>query len=64
LAVDAELHAPGIVHRDLKPSNALLAADGSRLIVFGTARALDATKITNTATQPARPAPARPRGAT
>ncbi|GAA0909417.1 protein kinase domain-containing protein [Pseudonocardia zijingensis] len=44
----AALHASGVVHRDLKPSNVLLAPDGPRLIDFGIARALDATKITHT----------------
>jgi hypothetical protein len=42
------LHAGGVVHRDLKPSNVLLAADGPRLIDFGIAQALDATRITRT----------------
>jgi DNA-binding beta-propeller fold protein YncE len=37
-----------VVHRDLKPSNVLLAADGPRLIDFGIARSIDATKITHT----------------
>ncbi|QYN32984.1 protein kinase [Pseudonocardia sp. DSM 110487] len=44
----ASLHASGVVHRDLKPSNVLLASDGPRLIDFGIARAVDATKITRT----------------
>jgi DNA-binding beta-propeller fold protein YncE len=44
----AGLHATGVVHRDLKPSNVLLAADGPRLIDFGIARSIDATKITHT----------------
>jgi len=44
----AHLHAAGVVHRDLKPSNVLLAPDGPRLIDFGIARAVDATKITST----------------
>jgi serine/threonine protein kinase len=44
----AALHASEVVHRDLKPSNVLLAADGPRLIDFGIAQALDATKITHT----------------
>ncbi|MFC4942778.1 serine/threonine-protein kinase [Pseudonocardia sp. GCM10023141] len=44
----AALHATRLVHRDLKPSNVLLAADGPRLIDFGIAHAVDATKITHT----------------
>lgn len=44
----AALHATDLVHRDLKPSNVLLAADGPRLIDFGIAHAVDATKITQT----------------
>ncbi len=43
----AALHGAGVVHRDLKPSNVLLADDGPRLIDFGIARSLDATKITH-----------------
>ncbi len=44
----AGLHAGGVVHRDLKPSNVLLGTDGPRLIDFGIARSIDATKITHT----------------
>ncbi|WP_143517173.1 protein kinase [Pseudonocardia sp. MH-G8] len=44
----AGLHGAGVVHRDLKPSNVLLAADGPRLIDFGIASSVDATKITHT----------------
>jgi hypothetical protein len=40
------IHADGLVHRDLKPSNVLLAADGPRVIDFGTARAMDASGVT------------------
>jgi YVTN family beta-propeller protein len=42
------LHAAGVVHRDIKPSNVLIADDGPRLIDFGIAHAVDATKITHT----------------
>jgi len=52
----AALHAGGVVHRDLKPSNVLLAADGPRLIDFGIAQALDATRITRTGTVLGTPA--------
>lgn len=44
----AELHAFGVVHRDIKPSNVLLAADRPKLIDFGIARVVDATRITHT----------------
>jgi DNA-binding beta-propeller fold protein YncE len=44
----AAVHAGGVVHRDLKPSNVLLAADGPWLVDFGIARAVDATRLTNT----------------
>ncbi|MEU9352286.1 PQQ-binding-like beta-propeller repeat protein [Streptomyces griseoloalbus] len=43
-----EVHAAGLVHRDLKPSNVLLAADGPRVIDFGIARAVDASRMTQT----------------
>jgi hypothetical protein len=38
------VHGLGLIHRDLKPSNVLLALDGPRLIDFGIARALDASR--------------------
>jgi len=44
----ADLHGQGLVHRDLKPSNAILAADGPRLIDFGIATAIGATRMTST----------------
>jgi tRNA A-37 threonylcarbamoyl transferase component Bud32 len=44
----AAIHAAGLVHRDLKPSNVLLSADGPRVIDFGIARAIEATKMTRT----------------
>lgn len=42
----AAIHGCGLVHRDLKPSNVILAEDGPRVIDFGVARALDATRHT------------------
>ncbi|WP_410628357.1 serine/threonine-protein kinase [Amycolatopsis sp. cmx-8-4] len=44
----AHVHARNIVHRDLKPTNVLLGPDGPVLTDFGTAHALDATRITGT----------------
>ncbi|GAA5145617.1 hypothetical protein GCM10023321_03780 [Pseudonocardia eucalypti] len=44
----AELHALRVMHRDLKPGNVLLGLDGPRLIDFGIAKALDATRLTST----------------
>jgi hypothetical protein len=40
------IHAAGIIHRDLKPSNILLVEDGPRVIDFGIAGAVDASRIT------------------
>jgi serine/threonine protein kinase len=42
------LHSLGLVHRDLKPSNIMLAEDGPRLLDFGIATVIDATRITAT----------------
>jgi serine/threonine protein kinase len=42
------LHSTGLIHRDLKPSNVMLSEDGPRLLDFGIARAMDATRITAT----------------
>jgi serine/threonine protein kinase len=55
-AAPADLHARGVVHRDLKPANVLLTADGVRLIDFGIARAVDATRITSTGLRIGTPA--------
>ncbi|MFD8864897.1 protein kinase [Streptomyces sp. NPDC059590] len=36
-----DIHGAGIVHRDLKPSNVMLTIDGTKVIDFGIARALE-----------------------
>ncbi|MFD8386233.1 protein kinase [Streptomyces sp. NPDC059679] len=36
-----DIHGAGIVHRDLKPSNVMLTMDGTKVIDFGIARALE-----------------------
>lgn len=36
-----DIHDAGIVHRDLKPSNVMLTVDGTRVIDFGIARAVE-----------------------
>jgi hypothetical protein len=42
------IHDAGIVHRDLKPANVLLSPFGPRVIDFGIARTVDATRLTAT----------------
>lgn len=36
-----DIHDAGIVHRDLKPSNVMLTVDGTKVIDFGIARAIE-----------------------
>ncbi|MFJ2702100.1 protein kinase [Streptomyces sp. NPDC087428] len=36
-----DIHDAGIVHRDLKPSNVMLTVDGTKVIDFGIARAME-----------------------
>jgi serine/threonine protein kinase len=45
------IHAAGVLHRDLKPANVLLDADGPKVIDFGIARSLDASRLTQTGAQ-------------
>ncbi|MFG3254849.1 serine/threonine-protein kinase [Streptomyces sp. NPDC048172] len=42
------IHGNGLVHRDLKPANIILSDDGPRVLDFGIARALAATRFTHT----------------
>ncbi|GAA2090596.1 hypothetical protein GCM10009801_55620 [Streptomyces albiaxialis] len=42
------IHGNDLVHRDLKPANIILSDDGPRVLDFGIARALEATRFTNT----------------
>ncbi|MEI5098385.1 DUF4115 domain-containing protein [Streptomyces sp. PmtG] len=42
------VHACGLVHRDLKPGNIIMADDGPRVLDFGIARAVEATRLTAT----------------
>ncbi|SHN47683.1 serine/threonine-protein kinase [Cryptosporangium aurantiacum] len=42
----AAIHRAGVVHRDLKPANVLLGADGPRVIDFGIAHPVGATRLT------------------
>lgn len=45
------IHAAGVLHRDLKPANVLLDADGPKVIDFGIARSLEASRLTQTGAQ-------------
>ncbi|WP_329616050.1 protein kinase [Streptomyces brevispora] len=45
-----DIHDAGIVHRDLKPSNVMLTVDGTRVIDFGIARAMDTSEALLTST--------------
>ncbi len=41
-------HARGVVHRDLKPENLILTRDGLRILDFGLAKHVDATRLDET----------------
>ncbi|MEK8172865.1 phosphotransferase [Streptomyces sp. M19] len=41
------IHAKGLVHRDLKPANIILGEDGPRVLDFGIARDVLATRLTD-----------------
>ncbi|WOP38585.1 protein kinase [Streptomyces sp. Li-HN-5-13] len=45
------IHAAGVLHRDLKPANVLLDVDGPKVIDFGIARSLEASRLTQTGAQ-------------
>lgn len=44
----AAIHGAGVLHRDLTPGNVLLDADGPKVIDFGVAHTVDATRLTKT----------------
>lgn len=58
------IHAVGAVHRDLKPANVMLDVNGPRIIDFGIAKSVAATRITRTHTQLGTPAYKSPEQAT
>ncbi|MGW1563799.1 protein kinase domain-containing protein [Streptomyces sp. NPDC002144] len=44
----SSIHGAGVLHRDLTPGNVLLDTDGPKVIDFGVAQAVDASRLTKT----------------
>ena len=44
----AAIHDCGLVHRELKPGNIVMAADGPRVLDFGSGRAVESARLTAT----------------
>ncbi|MEU6144287.1 protein kinase [Streptomyces sp. NPDC047081] len=59
-----DIHAVGAIHRDLKPANVMLDETGPKVIDFGIAKSVTATRMTHTNTQLGTPAYRSPEQAT